>query len=74
MERKPYRNILVCYDGYRQVSWRTKKELKELLDEGTVDYYYEPGKETVNVGKLIGSNIMAGQNSPKVQGEEDLDS
>ena len=73
-ERRPYRNIFVCYDGYRQAGWRTREELQKLLDEGIVDYYHEEGKEVIRVGKQIEGNIVAGQANSQIQGKEDLDS
>ena len=49
--KKPFRNILVCYDNFRQVGWRTREELDKLLEEGSVDYWIKDGEKQINVEK-----------------------
>ena len=30
MEKKTYRNVLVCWNGYRCVGWKTQEEFQQL--------------------------------------------
>lgn len=68
MERKrpPFRSVLVCYDGYRQISWKTEEELKKLLEQGNVNWFKKGKEEKIDVDKHIGSNILVGQEYKKV--------
>ena len=49
VERK-YRNVLVCYDDFKCVGWRTPEEFKELKKENKVNWYaIKTGKELIKV-------------------------
>jgi hypothetical protein len=37
--REIYRNIMVCYRGYKVVSWKTQEELNKILETEKVDWY-----------------------------------
>lgn len=68
MERNkaPYRGILVCYDGYRKIGWRTEDEFEKLLKQGIVNWFKKGKEEKIDVDKHIGSNILVGQEYKKV--------
>lgn len=73
MEQRPYRNIFVCYDGFRQAGWRTEDELQKLLETETVNYY-QKGNQITYVDKHIGSNILVGQDYKEISRDGNADS
>ncbi len=36
---EPFKNIMVCYDGYRQISWVNQEEFQELKNNYSVEWY-----------------------------------
>lgn len=41
----PYRNVLVCYNGHRQISWVTPQEYNELRKKYEINWLSVKTKE-----------------------------